>query len=148
MQHNCKSKDYLRKCNNVALKKSGYMKQTRNTKAKAEILALIRRSDTALSHAEIQQALTGLCDRVTIYRVLERLLTETIHRMVTPDGIVKYAACRHCAGGHQHNHIHFSCLQCKSVTCLENVEPAFQLPKQYKISEVNFMVSGWCPRCA
>jgi Fur family ferric uptake transcriptional regulator len=124
------------------------MKSARNTKAKAEIQELIVRSDVALSHAEIQKLLNGLCDRVTIYRVLERLLKEgVIHKIVNVNGVVKYAGCHSCSAKHSHNHIHFSCQKCKSVTCLEGVEPSYKLPKNYKVSEMNFTLSGLCPQC-
>lgn len=127
------------------------MKQGRNTAARSEILKLISESDVALSHAEIQAATDGLCDRVTIYRVLERLVSEDlVHKVLNPDGGIKYARCHECANGqhHLHNHIHFSCQKCKSVTCVADVVPLFHLPKKYVISEVNFTVSGICPECA
>lgn len=126
------------------------MKQTRNTKAKTEILKLINLSDAALSHSEIQSELGGLCNRVTIYRVLDRLVEEdSIHKVVNVDGVIKYASCHHNeTTHHSHNHIHFSCRRCHTVTCLEDVEPSFKLPEKYKISEVNFTVSGLCPECS
>lgn len=62
------------------------MKQARNTTAKTEILDLISQSEVALSHSEIQ-SLDGLCDRVTIYRVLDRLVEEDlVHKVVNTDG--------------------------------------------------------------
>src|SRR5690606_22695589 len=124
MQHCCKNKHYLCKCNNVELKfLKKKMKQVRNTTAKTKILDLISQSEVALSHSEIQSALDGLCDRVTIYRVLNRLVEEDlVHKVVNTDGGVKYASCHSCETKHNHNHIHFSCQKCKSVTCLENVE--------------------------
>jgi Fur family ferric uptake transcriptional regulator len=125
------------------------MKNTRNTTAKTEILNLINGSEEALSHSQVQSSLNGLCDRVTIYRVLDRLTTEgIIHKVVNVDGVIKYAKCHNCDDAHHHDHIHFSCEQCHTVTCLENVEPLFDLPKKYKIHEVNFTVSGICPRCS
>ncbi len=125
------------------------MKSARSTVAKTEIQQLIVSSAVALSHIEIQKSLEGLCDRVTIYRVLERLLEEgIIHKVVNVDGVVKYACCHSCNEKHNHNHIHFSCQKCKSVTCLENVEPIYKLPKTYKVSEMNFMLSGLCPQCS
>lgn len=125
------------------------MKQTRNTTAKTEILKLINNSQSALSHSEIQTLLNGLCDRVTIYRVLDRLTEEgLIHKVVNVDGTVRYAECHACSSTeHHHNHIHFSCEQCDSVTCMDNVEPSFSLPKNYKVHAVNFTVSGICPQC-
>ncbi len=125
------------------------MKSPRNTAAKTEIQQLILNSTVALSHTEIQLATQGLCDRVTIYRILERLSIEgLIHKVVNIDGVVKYAACNGCLEKHNHNHIHFSCQKCKSVTCLEDVKPSFKLPENYIVSEVNFTLSGLCPQCS
>jgi len=149
MQQCCKINHYLYKCNIVALKLKKIMKSSRSTTAKTEIQGLIVSSLVALSHSEIQKSLEGLCDRVTIYRVLERLLVEgVIHKIVNVDGVVKYASCHSCYTKHNHNHIHFSCQKCKSVTCLEDVEPSYKLPKNYKVSEMNFTLSGLCPQCS
>lgn len=125
------------------------MKQRRNTVAKTEILNLLSHSKPALSHAEIQMLLNGVCDRVTIYRVLERLTEEgLIHKVATIEGVVKYAECHTCsATEHHHDHIHFSCEQCHKVTCIEDVKPSFSLPESYKVHNVNFTISGICPQC-
>lgn len=126
------------------------MKITRNTIAKTEIRKLISTSPVALSQPEIQQALNDVCDRVTIYRVLDRLVDEgAVHRIVNVDGVIKYAECHQCeTQHHHHDHVHFSCEKCKAVTCLEDVEPTFKLPKQYQVKEVNFTLSGLCPNCS
>lgn len=126
------------------------MKITRNTIAKTEIRKLISKSPVALSQPEIQHALNDVCDRVTIYRVLDRLVDEgAIHRIVNVDGVIKYAECHQCeTQHHHHNHVHFSCEKCKAVTCLEDIEPTFKLPKQYQVKEVNFTLSGLCPKCS
>ena len=100
------------------------MKTIRNTPAKKIILDLILKSDVALSHSEIQHFTAGVCDRVTIYRILERLINEDlIHKSVNIDGLIKYAACNHASDNHYHQHVHFSCQICNLVTCLNNIEP-------------------------
>ncbi len=126
------------------------MKTTRNTVARTEILKLIDEAQTALSHADLLQALGGLCDRVTVYRVLDRLTEEgRVHKVVNIDGVVQYATCSECVvHHHHHDHIHFSCEQCKSVTCLSEVIPAFKLPASYKVHSANFVVAGLCPNCS
>lgn len=121
----------------------------RKTKAKTKIRELIVSSSVALSQSEIQNSLGGLCDRVTIYRVLDRLVAEgEVHKIVNIDGSTKYANCQSCVSDHHHNHIHFSCQQCKSVTCLDDIQPLYQLPSTYKVKDVNFTISGLCPKCA
>ena len=123
-------------------------KATRNTPAKTKIYELLLSSELALSHAEIQQRLDFACDRVTIYRVLDRLLESgQIHKIVNVDGVVKYACCKTCSTVHQHNHIHFSCERCKEVTCLNEVAPVYQLPKNYLVTDVSFTLLGVCPQC-
>ena len=129
------------------------MKQIRNTPTKQFILSLISESGRALSQSEIQEQTEGMCDRVTVYRVLDRLEKEgDIHRVVHLDGVVRYAKCTACdseghAHVHAHHHVHFHCTQCEAVTCLESVVPEFKLPRAYKLAETNFSVSGLCPKC-
>lgn len=106
------------------------MKTTRNTAARSAILELINDSNVALSQPAIQHKLNGLCDRVTIYRVLERLLDDgLIHKIVNVNGVVNYAACNSCnhTHDHDHEHIHFSCRICSELTCLDHVIPSFSL---------------------
>lgn len=126
------------------------MKQTRNTQAKTEILKLINESNTALSHSDIQVKLGDLCNRVTIYRVLERLEEEgKIHKIVNVDGVINFARCKGCSGGkHDHNHLHFYCEKCKSVTCIENVVPEIKIPQNFVVKQYNFVISGQCDKCS
>ena len=127
------------------------MKKTRNTLAKAAILELISGSSVALSHAEIQKLNQKSCDRVTIYRILDRLVNEdVIHKIATADGTIKYAACNHTHGEQQHihNHIHFNCEKCHSLTCLDSVQPTYIIPKNYVVKEVSFTLTGLCPKCS
>ncbi len=123
---------------------------TRTTKISIAIYELISKSNKALSHHDIQKELDGLCNRVTIYRVLEKLLENgKIHRAIDTEGISRYASCKSTCNGdkHHHNHIHFSCKNCKEVICLEDVVPIFSLPNDYEIHEVNFTISGICNKC-
>lgn len=130
------------------------MKTTRNTTARKAILDLIKDSKVALSQPAIQHQLNGMCDRVTIYRVLDRLVDDgEIHRIVNVNGVVNYALCATCDGhehahpNHNHEHIHFSCRMCNELTCLDSVVPHFQLPEGFVVEEAFFTVSGICKNC-
>lgn len=126
------------------------MKQIRNTQAKTEILQLLHTADSALSPTEIQQKLDGLCNRVTIYRVLDRLEKEgKAHKIINMDGVVNYAKCNDCSKEkHSHNHLHFNCEKCKEVTCIENIVPQINLPENFIAHHYNFVISGICPKCS
>lgn len=120
----------------------------RRTIAREEILRIIEDSATALSHAEIEEQLNGLCNRVTIYRVLDRLEeANLIHKFINVDGNLNYAACNHPQDQHNDNHVHFSCMVCGEATCLEHVVPHFKLPRGYVSVDANITVSGICPKC-
>lgn len=124
------------------------MKKIRNTSAKTTILDILTKSEVALSHNEIHKLTAGICDRVTIYRVLDRLINEDlIHKAVNLDGMIKYASCSISDHQHTHNHVHFSCQKCNLVTCLDQIKPHFTLPNDYLVKEVNFTLSGLCPEC-
>jgi Fur family ferric uptake transcriptional regulator len=132
------------------------MKITRNTQARKAILAMVNDSNVALSQPAIQTALNGLCDRVTIYRVLDRLVEEgLVHKIVNVNGVVNYAACSTCSHEteptdkhqHAHQHVHFSCRVCNELTCLEQVIPHFDLPPNFHLEETFFTISGTCSNC-
>lgn len=126
------------------------MKQIRNTQSKKDILEIFNHSQTALSHNDIQKKVGDTINRVTIYRILERLEAEgQIHKIINVDGVVNYAKCHNCTSSkeHQHNHIHFSCEVCKSLTCIEYEMPVINLPKSYVAKEFNFVISGICESC-
>lgn len=123
----------------------------RKTKASQAILDTLRSSERAWTHKELQDALGETCDRVTTYRVLNRLTEEGLaHKVSDLEGAVRYAACHSCESheAHAHAHLHFTCSKCGETRCLEKVEVAFALPAGFKMAESNFSVSGECDRCA
>jgi Fur family ferric uptake transcriptional regulator len=118
----------------------------RNTIARSQIFDLISTSKSALSHAEIQAQLDNICNRVTIYRVLDRLVEEgLVHKAVTTQGEVKFAVTHQNSA--DNNHIHFSCEICNAVLCIDNAALDFSLPEGYQINQMSFSVSGVCPKC-
>ena len=73
-----------------------------------------------------------------------------IHVIPTSDNSVIYALCRNeCVQGHHHdNHVHFICDQCAKTICLEDVTvPEVRLPKGFKPSHAQMIVSGICGEC-
>jgi Fur family ferric uptake transcriptional regulator len=127
---------------------------TRNTVARKRILQLISSANSTLSHSQLQEKLAGICDRVTIYRVLDRLVEEEfIHRIINVNGVVNYAPCKQCnhftdnLTMERHKHLHFSCLKCGVITCLNDQRLLFNLPENYLVKEYQLTISGLCPGC-
>lgn len=126
------------------------MSKPRNTIPKKVILETLVHAGCAMSQPEIQELNSGLCDRVTMYRVLDRLVEEGIaHKVLSPTGVVKYAACSGCDNVHHHNHdhVHFNCELCGKTTCLYGSIPVVKVPANYIVKEISVSIQGVCPQC-
>jgi len=121
----------------------------RGSATKTQILEILAHRKEALAHKDFQLIFKDSCDRVTIYRALDRLVEEgKIHKVTGVEGLVQYALCIDCNGKHHHHkHVHFNCVVCGKVSCIENSEPKITLPVGYSIKEIQCMVSGTCPDC-
>ena len=121
----------------------------RNTASQSAILDVLRKENEALSHEGISDRLSSPVDRVTIYRALNRFVTDgLVHRIVADDGRQYFASCEEgCSHGRRgHGHMHFRCVLCDRVECL--TEPVdFKLPKGYRADNYNMMLSGTCAGC-
>lgn len=121
----------------------------RGSATKTQIIQVLSERNEALAHKDFQDFFKGTCDRVTIYRALDRLVDEgKIHKITGIEGVIQYALCKNCKENHYHNHVHFNCLNCKKVVCIENSIPSISLPNGYLATEIQCMVSGTCPDCS
>jgi Fur family ferric uptake transcriptional regulator len=122
----------------------------KHTPIREELLKLISESTTAIPFTEIQSQLKSY-DRVTIYRSLSTFTKKgIIHKIISDNGSVFYAFCKHECDekGHTHDHIHFECQNCKNVECID-IDPNLNLNLNgYKISETQVNVRGLCPNCS
>ena len=123
----------------------------RNTPSKEAILDLLSGSKKALSQDAIERQLDIEINRATIYRVLNRFCEDDIvHKIVAEDGKQYFAICHNCGEKkrvHSHNHIHFRCLHCGKVECLER-DLAVPLPEGYVAKVHNLVISGFCNNCS
>lgn len=149
----------------------------RVTQARISVLDTLLRARNAMSHQDVQDALTGM-DRVTLYRALD-CLTEAglTHKIASDDRIFRYSVGKehsehqhtHKHGQHaQHQHGHFKCTRCARVFCLDGtsyagllesvlptsiknpLQSALQttLGKGFESHEVELTIKGWCADCA
>ena len=120
----------------------------RGSATKTQITKILSERKEALAHKDFQEFFNGTCDRVTIYRALDRLVDEgKIHKITGLEGVIQYALCKGCQEKHHHNHVHFNCTNCNKVICIENSIPEINLPEGFLAKEVQCMVSGICSQC-
>lgn len=121
------------------------------TGSRKTILELFLHSNGALAHADIEKRTGEKFDRVTVYRTLQSFMEKgIIHTIPTSDNSIRYALCKDdCSQGHHHdNHVHFVCNICANTICLDSVTvPEVQLPKGFRPTERQMIVSGICQDC-
>lgn len=125
------------------------MIKKRNTKTKELVRSVFETTDRALTHEDIEKALDGQMDRVTIYRILQGFEEDgLVHKIADESGKWHYATCRGCSGEHHNdNHIHFYCVACQTISCLDTPVSQPKLPAGYSIKDITYLISGNCPDC-
>ncbi|MDR1810719.1 MAG: transcriptional repressor [Prevotella sp.] len=125
-------------------------KKRRNTKTKQMVMSILETAESALCHEDIENQLSGQLDRVTIYRILQRFYDDgKIHKISGENGKTYYALCHDCNHEkHNDNHLHFHCISCKHVFCIDAPISITSLPSGYNMQSVSCIVSGYCPDCA
>ena len=122
----------------------------RVTANRTKVLGFLLAQNRALTHREIDQALSTdkPIDHVTLYRVLEWLLAESLIHSVAGDGHVSRFRAGH--NDNLHPHAHFQCANCSTITCMEELD--FQnnvsLPKGFQLTQAELLLKGFCPACS
>lgn len=120
----------------------------RATPARVGVLDCLLAAPHALTHAEVEASLdSDRCpDRVTLYRVLDWLVSQGLaHKIAGDDRAWRFNAVVR----ENHGHAHFHCTRCGQVFCLSELQPAFafNLPPGYLYQKAELSIQGLCPRC-
>jgi len=125
--------------------------ELRQTNSRKAVLHAFLEEDRALSGTDIEHRVQDLFDRATVYRTINTFLEKgVIHKVLDDEGATKYALCKNeCTNEeHHHDHVHFKCLKCGSITCIDSIHiPTFSLPANYTVVETNLLVTGVCRIC-
>ena len=124
----------------------------RATPAREQVLEILLAATRALRHQEIEAAAheKGLdFDRVTLYRVLDWLVTQRLaHKIEGRDRVWRFNAVN--VSETEHGHAHFHCTRCGKVFCLEQLQPSFVLtpPNGFQFEKIELTIQGICPSCS
>lgn len=121
----------------------------RKTRQALLVSKILKKSKSAVSRKEIMKELRGSLDRVTVYRILNRFLEDgLVHKVISDGGQTFFAVSdMKCSPEKQYsNHIHFKCLKCSKVICLDR-QIEFSLPKGFIPVDTNYFISGYCNKC-
>lgn len=124
-------------------------KQKRNTKTKQLVLDVLTGSASALCYDDFVDKLQERMDKATVYRILQGFCDDgVVHKISGENGKTYYALCHHCSNEkHNDNHLHFRCVRCETILCMDEPVAIAPLPAGYQMLEVSCVVSGYCPSC-
>lgn len=113
------------------------------------VMRELLKAERPMSLMEVETALETM-ERSSVLRVLSLLLEkDVVHAVEDGRGVTKYEICRgesHCSI--KDMHAHFYCENCHQTFCFENISaPLINIPEDFSIRTVNYMLKGLCPRC-
>ncbi|MBL6722159.1 MAG: transcriptional repressor [Planctomycetes bacterium] len=123
----------------------------RATSARLAVLQALSRSPKPLAHSELVKALgpAAGCDPATVFRTLTRLVETGLATVVSQaGGMDRYALGSGSAETHEHPH--FICSDCGSVSCLDVVAtPSLEVPRRWRrsVQAATLQLQGRCPDC-
>lgn len=121
------------------------------TPVRLKVLDELSNTHQALSHTELEATFNKV-DRITLYRTLKDFEESgLVHKIIGPDGITRFAGCRHDCPDvtHTEDHVHFNCEKCQKMYCLEHTHtPSINLPSGFTAKGINTMVYGICKSCS
>ena len=124
----------------------------RVTAPRVAVLQRLQDATAPVSHAEIADALAPQgWDRATIYRNLTDL-TEAglLHRTDLGDHVWRFELKRLGEGPKVDSHAHFTCTDCGTVACLDDVEVKVRVgraPRAVARRKVEVQLRGLCDDC-
>ena len=104
----------------------------------------------AFSLSDLEYELESV-DKSTLFRTItlfhDHLL---IHSIDDGSGSMKYSVCSdNCMCSIGDMHVHFNCTNCHKTFCIESIAvPSVQLPENFLLESVNFVMKGLCNRCS
>ena len=132
-----------------SLKKILKNHQLRVTDCRMDVLQFFLEADHALSTRELEDRLNQY-DRVTLYRTLTSFTEKgVLHHIPDDSGFARYGICHETCtpDSHLHNHVHFKCTSCGTISCINKMDvPTVDLPG-YFIAESNLILTGCCINC-
>ena len=134
---------------NNSIKKLLQNRGLKATKSRVDLLIKMQDYSSAMSYSAIQKQMSPI-DRVTLYRTLERLKENgIIHIAFQENNETYYAICGNSCdeNHHQHEHVHFKCTKCNTVTCEKLISKIEVLLPNYLIDKISVNIEGLCQLC-
>lgn len=123
-------------------------KKLSSTKFRIQLVELLLQHNRTVSFKEISQEFKD-ADRITIYRNLKKLSLKGVIHSTVFNQEEYFALCSHqcCENEHIHDHVHFKCLKCNEVSCVDLLQKINVQLHAHHIQTVHMNVQGICQHC-
>lgn len=136
-------------CKNYFKMHSLKSKKISETPFRKEVLEIFSRYDNAIPLSIVEKELKEY-NRITLYRTIKLFVEKGIIHEITISGEdSNYAICKdECTTAeHHHHHVHFKCINCATIFCVEIDEfPTIKIPN-YIINKIELQATGVCEKC-
>lgn len=117
----------------------------RITDCRLDVLDFFIVTDYAISTRELEDNF-GQYDRV-LYRTLNSFVENgVIHSIPDDSGFARYGVCHETCSpkDHQHNHVHFKCLDCGSIECIQDYPTPEVKLSGYSVASSELILNRKC----
>ncbi len=122
-----------------------------NTATRIGVMRVLMLSETMLSLPDILKKINYSHDRVTVYRVLRMFCKkQLIYKLVDLQNNAYYRFNNIRTTNDfamDKDRIFFKCIQCGSITIMENGSMEYPLPEGFVKTATNFLITGYCEHC-
>lgn len=120
------------------------------THCRVLVLEQLMRSDKALSQQELDHMLRPLCNRSTLYRILNTLEQKGILLRIAIEENNKYYFDQSLLDKPENhlNFVFFHCARCNDVIPMQPIKKeGITLPDGFTMKEQHFVIRGICKQC-
>jgi Fur family ferric uptake transcriptional regulator len=120
------------------------------THCRVLVLEQLMHSEKALSQQELDHSLRPLCNRSTLYRILNTLEQKGLLLRIAIEDNNKYYFDESILSQpeKQLNFVFFHCIRCNDVIPMQQVKrEGIRLPEGFTMKEQHFVIRGICKQC-
>lgn len=123
------------------------------TASRIEIMRVLMQSEKMLSLSVIAGKMNGAYNRVTVYRTLSMFCEkELVYKLVDLQNNAYYrfngTIGKKDFTNHGRDEVFFKCKNCGKIHFIEISAPNYELPEGFVKTATNFLISGYCGKCA
>ena len=122
----------------------------RPTANRITLVKSLGEADRPLTMNELEDQIETI-DKSNIFRALTLFKEQHLVHVIADGGdAVRYELCHSHEEEHDNDvHVHFYCERCQQTFCLNEISiPQVKLPDGYRMTTINYLVKGICPKCS